>query len=193
MVSQFLEAEVDGERLTQEEILDIGYLFVIAGLDTVTDSLTCFFHTLATRADLRRRLADDPDVTATAVEELLRWETPVPGVARVLTQDTVIGGCPAKAGDSVLVSIGSANTDETAFERADEIDFDRSENRHLAFGGGIHRCLGSHLARHELRLALREWHRRIPDYHIAEGAELQWAPMLRQVEHLPLVFDEICG
>jgi cytochrome P450 len=191
MLSRFLDAEVDGERLTREEILDIGFLFLIAGLDTVTDSLTCFFHTLANRPDLRERLVDEPAIIPAAVEELLRWETPVPGVARVATGDIEIGGCPVRAGDSVMLSLGSANTDDAAFDRADEIDFDRAENRHWAFGGGIHRCLGSHLARRELRVALREWHRRIPSYHIPEGATLQWAPMLRQVEHLPLVFDEV--
>lgn len=193
MVSQFLDAEIDGQRLTREEILDIGFLFIIAGLDTVTDSLTCFFHTLGNRPDLRQRLVDDPAVIPAAVEELLRWETPVPSVARVLTQDLEIGGCPGKAGDTVMVSIGSANTDEAEFDRADEIDFDRAVNRHSAFGGGIHRCLGSHLARRELRVALQEWHRRIPAYHIPDGAELRWAPLLRQVEHLPLVFDEVRG
>ena len=193
MLSHFLDAEVDGLRLTREEILDICFLFLIAGLDTVTDSLTCFYHTLAKRPDLRQRLVDDPAVIPAAVEELLRWETPVPGVARVATADTEINGCPVSAGDSVVVSLGSANTDDSAFVRAGDVDFDRAENRHLAFGGGIHRCLGSHLARRELRVALREWHLRIPAYHIPDDAELQWAPMLRQVEHLPLVFDEVRG
>ncbi len=189
MLSHFLDAEVDGERLTRDEILDICFLFMIAGLDTVTDSLTCFFHTLANRDDLRTRLVNDPAVIPSAVEELLRYETPVPTIVRVATQDVVVRGCPIKEGDSVMLSLGSANTDPAAFEHAGEIDFDRSVNRHYAFGGGIHRCLGSHLARRELRVALREWHRRVPEYHIKEGAELQWAPMLRQVEYLPLVFD----
>lgn len=193
MLSQFLDAEVDGQTLTREEILDICFLFLIAGLDTVTDSLTCYYHTLAQRPDLRQRIIDEPAVIPAAVEELLRWETPVPGVVRVATQDFEISGCPISAGDSVMLSLGSANTDDQAFEHADQIDFDRDANRHYAFGGGIHRCLGSHLARRELRVALREWHRRIPAYHIAEGAELEWAPLLRQVEHLPLVFDEVRG
>lgn len=191
LLSHFLDAEVDGESLTRDEILDICFLFLIAGLDTVTDSLTCFFHTLARRSDLRQRLIDDPDVIPAAVEELLRWETPVPGVARVATEAMDLDGVRVEAGDHVMVCIGSANTDESAIERAGHIDFDREANRHYAFGGGIHRCLGSHLARRELRVALREWHRRIPNYHIPDGAELQWAPLLRQVEHLPLVFDEV--
>lgn len=189
MLSLFLQAEVEGKRLTRDEILDVCYLFLIAGLDTVTDSLTCFFHTLAARTDLRRRLVEQPEVVPAAVEELLRWESPVPSVVRIATQDLEIEGCPIKAGDAVLLSLGSANTDETAIAGADEIDFDRQANRHYAFGGGIHRCLGSHLARRELRVALHEWHRRIPDYHVPAEADLRWAPLLRQVENLPLVFD----
>lgn len=188
MLSHFLDAEVDGQTLSREEILDICFLFLIAGLDTVTDSLTCFYHTLASRPELRQRILDDPEVIPAAVEELLRWETPVPGVARIAAVDFEVDGCPIKQGDSIMLSLGSANTDEAAFARADEIDFDRESNRHYAFGGGIHRCLGSHLARRELRVAMREWHRRIPHYHIPEGAELQWAPLLRQLEHFPLVF-----
>ena len=85
------------------------------------------------------------------------------GVVRVAIEDTEIGGCPIKQGDTVMALLGSANTDEDEFADADEVRFDREANRHLAFGGGIHRCLGSHLARLELRVALREWHRRIPD------------------------------
>ena len=188
MLSHFLDAEVEGQTLSREEILDICFLFLIAGLDTVTDSLTCFYHTLANRPDLRQRILDDPELIPAAVEELLRWETPVPGVARIAAVDFEVDGCPIKQGDSIMLSLGSANTDEAAFERADEIVFDRESNRHYAFGGGIHRCLGSHLARRELRVALREWHRRIPHYHIPDGAELQWAPLLRQLEHFPLVF-----
>ena len=88
------------------------------------------------------------------------------GVARVAVEDTELAGCPINKGDQVMIMIGSANTDEAEFPDADEVRFDREVNRHIAFGGGIHRCLGSHLARMELRVALREWHRRIPDYEV---------------------------
>jgi cytochrome P450 len=91
----------------------------------------------------------------------------------------------------VTLCLGSANTDADVLPGAGQIDFDRQGNRHYAFGGGIHRCLGSHLARVELRVSLREWHRRIPDYHIPEDVELQFSPMLRQVEHMPVLFDRI--
>lgn len=188
LLSDLLTAEVDGIRLTREEIMDICFLFIIAGLDTVTDSLCCFWSHLAQHPEQRRRIATDPSVVPRAVEELLRWESPVAGVARVVTEEGDIAGCPVHQGDSVLIFVGSANTDTDVVERADEVDFDRTTNRHYAFGGGIHRCLGSHLARLELRVAMREWHRRIPNYRIEDGAELMWTPMLRSVHQLPLVF-----
>jgi cytochrome P450 len=189
LLSDLLQAEVDGVRLTRDEIMDICFLFIIAGLDTVTDSLCCFFTFLAEHPDHRRRLATDPSVVPSAVEELLRWESPVAGVARLAAADTDLGGCPVRKGDSILVFVGAANTDPAVVERADEVDFDRETNRHYAFGGGIHRCLGSHLARLELRVALREWHRRIPEYHVEPGVDLLWTPMLRAVHALPLVFS----
>ncbi len=188
LLSRFLDTEIDGKRLTHEEILDICFLFLIAGLDTVTDSLDCFFAFLAQHEDHRRLLVGDETLIPSAVEELLRWETPVPGVARIAIQDAEVSGCPIKTGESVSVLLGSANTDECEFSDADAVDFNREPNRHLAFGGGVHRCLGSHLARLELRVSLREFHRRIPEYSLAPGARLQYTPGLRSVEHLPLVF-----
>jgi cytochrome P450 len=93
-----------------------------------------------------------------------------------------------KAGESLLIFVGAANTDPESIENAHQVDFDRPVNRHSAFGQGIHRCLGSHLARLELRVAMREWHRRIPEYRIREGADLVWTPMLRAVHEMPLEF-----
>jgi cytochrome P450 len=136
---------------------------------------------------------EDPELIPHAIEELLRWETPVMGVARAATQDTELGGCPVQAGDLVMVMLGSANTDEAEFGDAEVVRFDREVNRHLAFGGGIHRCLGSHLARLELRVALREWHRRIPDYAVAEGHTLVYTPAIRSIEHFPLTFPAVTG
>ena len=188
LLSAFLDAAVDGENLSREEILDICFLFLIAGLDTVTDSLDCFFAYLAQHPDQRGEIVADPAVIPAAVEELLRWETPVPGVARVAAHDVELSGCPIHKGDLVSVSIGSANCDETAFPHAYDVDLRRDPNPHLAFGGGVHRCLGSHLARLELRVAIREWHRRIPGYRVEPGVELQYTPALRAVEHLPLTF-----
>jgi len=189
LLYDLMHGEVDGNRLTRDEIMDICYLLMIAGLDTVTDSLCCFWAYLAGDSEQRQRIVDDPSVVPAAVEELLRWESPVSGVVRVATQETDIGGCPVHSGDSLLVMVGAANTDPEGLDGADRVDFDRAVNRHYAFGGGIHRCLGSHLARLELRVAMREWHRRIPNYAIVDGADLEWSPMLRSVRELPLVFS----
>ena len=189
LLLQLLEAEVEGARLSRDEILDICYVFIIAGLDTVTDSLCCFWSYLAAHPGPRRAVAADPTTVPAAVEELLRWESPVSGVARVATEDTEVGGCPVHRGENLFVLVGAANTDPVAVSDAGAVRFARDSNRHYAFGGGIHRCLGSHLARLELRVAMREWHRRIPDYTIPPGTELIWTPMLRAVVELPLTFS----
>ena len=188
ILTELLNAEVDGDRLTREEVLDICFLFLIAGLDTVTDSLTCFYAFLAQHPTHRARMSEDPQVIPKAVEELLRWETPVTSVFRGALADGDLEGCPYKAGDIMSVSLGAANLDPAVIEDPFEVDFDRATNPHIAFGGGIHRCLGSHLARRELRVTLREWHRRIPDYELAPGIELRFPMGLRSVENLQLVW-----
>ena len=189
LLSRFLAVEVDGERLKRTEILDICFLFLIAGLDTVTATLDCMFSYLAQHPEQRRLLVEDPELIPAAIEEMLRWETPVLGVARVATRDTELAGCPIHQGDQVSVILSSANTDPAEFDDPDTIRFDRATNRHYAFGGGLHRCLGSHLARQELRIALREWHRRIPDYSVAPGHTLVYTPAIRSIDHFPMVFD----
>ena len=186
LLSEFLATEVDGRRLPRHEILDICFLFLIAGLDTVTATLDCMFAFLAEHPDHRRQIVEDPDLIPSAVEEMLRWETPVMGIVRAALADSEIAGCPVKQGDHVIALLGSANTDEQYFEDADQVRFDREINRHIAFGGGVHRCLGSHLARLELRIALREWHRRIPDYSVPEGHELVYTGGIRSIEHFPM-------
>jgi len=161
---------------------------VIAGLDTVSAALDCMFGFLAQHPEQRRQLVERPEDIPQAVEELLRWETPVMAVARVATRDTEIGECPVHTGDQVLALIGAANVDTHEFPDPD-VDFDREANRHIAFGGGIHRCLGSHLARLELRLALREWHRRIPEYRLKPGVELDFTPGIRAVDTFPMLLS----
>jgi len=187
-ISGFLTSEIDGRRLSREDVIDICFLFFLAGLDTVAASLDCMLAFLARHPDHRRQIVDDPGLIPNAVEEMLRWETPVPGVVRLATQDTEMSGCPIAAGQHVVMLLASANTDERAWERADEVDFTREVVKHLAFGGGVHRCLGSHLARLELRVALEEWHARIPDYGLVAGSVLDYSPGLRQIEDLPLVW-----
>jgi cytochrome P450 len=187
ILTHFVGAAIDGVRLTRDEILDTCFLLLIAGLDTVSDSLTCFYAFLAQHPDHRRRIVDDPSIIPSAVEELLRWETPVPNVPRMATSDYDVAGTIVPAGTMVSVCLGAANVDPAEFPDATVVRFDRRVNRHVAFGGGVHRCLGSHLARRELRITLREWHRRIPDYGIKPGHEhLVYRPGLRHVDDLTL-------
>jgi len=191
ILTHFNTAEVDGERMSREEILDLCYLFLIAGLDTVSDSLTCMFAFLATHPEFRQRLVDDPAIIPNAVEEMLRYESPVPyGVPRLATRDVEMpDGTIVKEGTAVMVAYGAANIDPAEFPDGETVDFDREVNRHIAFGGGVHRCLGSHLARRELRVALAEWHRRIPVYGLAPGhEELVYPPGLRHVADLTLAW-----
>jgi len=191
IITRFLNAEIDGVKLSSEDILDIAFLFLIAGLDTVSDSLTCFFAYLATHPDHRRQIVENPSLIPSAVEELLRWESPVAGgVPRMATQDVDLpSGDKISSGTAVVVNYGAANVDPSGIADPLEVRFDREVNPHLAFGAGVHRCLGSHLARRELRITLREWHRRIPDYRIKPGhEELEYPPGLRHVKDLTLAW-----
>jgi cytochrome P450 len=187
LLGAFLAAEVDGDRLTRNDILDICFLFIIAGLDTVSASLDCFFRYLAEHPDRRAEIVADPTIIPDVVEELLRWETPVMTVSRIATHDTVVAGCPISAGETVLPILGSANTDDEGFTDAGSVLWGRGSNTHHAFGVGIHRCLGSHLARLELRVALRVWHSRIPHYRTKPGVDLVHTAGVRSLETFPML------
>ncbi len=191
IVSRFIEAEIDGDRLTDEDILDISFLVVLAGLDTVSDTLTCSYAFLAQNPRHRQMIVDDPSIIPMAVEELLRWETPVPqSVPRIATCPVDLpSGAHIDEGTAVIAMLGALNVEPSTYEAPLEVRFDREHNPHMAFGGGVHRCLGSHLARRELQITLREWHRRIPEYRIKAGHEdLEYPPGLRHVKKLILTW-----
>lgn len=188
LLSKIVHSTIDGEPLTERELLGMSHLLLIGGLDTVTATLDCMVAFLATHDDHRHELVAHPERVPGAVEELLRWATPVMMIPRAVKQDFEFRGVQLYAGDSVNVMLGAANDDEEMFG-SPEVDFGRDPNRHVAFGGSHHLCLGAHLARLELRVALEELHRRIPDYRIADGAELHYSPGIRQTDHLPLVFE----
>ncbi|MCW2621499.1 MAG: hypothetical protein JWL64_1101 [Frankiales bacterium] len=190
LITFMTTAEIDGQRLTDSEMLRTVFLLLAAGLDTVTISLQCIFNYLAAHPEARRMLVEDPASIDNVIEELLRWETPVQGAAaRIATRDTELSGCPITAGTMVLPMLAAANLDPSV-EGAETVDLHRGDKRHLAFGGGPHRCLGSHLARMELRTVIREWHRRIPDYQVKPGVTVEWnGSSLRGIDYLPLVWD----
>ena len=162
---------------------------MLAGLETVTSALSTAFAVLASQPALRRRIAADPAVIPAAVEELLRVDGPLVFVPRVTTQDVEVAGQLIPAGTLVQVMVAVADRDPAGHPDPDVIDFGRQE-RNLAFGGGPHRCLGSHLARMEMRVAIEEWHRRIPDYELAPGPapRVTWPAGVVGIRHLPLVF-----
>jgi cytochrome P450 len=189
LLSRIVHSEVDGRPLTRDELLGTFHLLLLGGLDTITATLDCMIAYLANHPDQRQCLVDDPSLTPGAVEELLRRETPVMMVIREVAQDHEINGVQMHQGDAAVLLLGAADADLSEFDAPDSCDFWREGNRHLAFGGGPHRCLGSHLARLELRIALEEWHRRIPEYAIADGTELVYSPAIRQASALPLVWS----
>ncbi|HEY3832371.1 MAG TPA: cytochrome P450 [Acidimicrobiia bacterium] len=188
LLSRIVHGKVDGRLPTDEELLGMCHLLLLAGLDTVTATLDCMIAWLAQHPERRRQLVEHPELIDNAVEELLRHETPVMMVARAVAKDIEFGGCQMRKGDSLTPLIGAANLDEGEFDDPLDVSWERTENRHMAFGAGPHRCLGSHLARLELRVAIEEFHKRIPDYSIAEGAVLSYSPGIRQADALPLVW-----
>jgi cytochrome P450 len=190
LLDQFMHFEVDGHSLDDREVVNIMQMFTIAGLDTVTSSLSCIVASLATHPDTRRRVVADPDLLPGAIEEIMRFESPVPSSgARMAIRDTEVNGVPIKQGEMVYFCWASANLDPATFDDPLEADLDRVDNRHIAFAAGIHRCLGSHLARAELRASVDQLHRRIPDYWVTEGEQIQYELAgVRQARFLPLSF-----
>jgi len=164
----------DGAPLDDAVILGMAMLVLVAGVDTTWSAIGAALWHLATHDEDRRRLVAAPELLPIAVEELLRAYAPVT-MGRLVTQDTEVAGCPMAAGERVLLNFPAANRDPEAFPEADRVVLDRAHNRHVAFGSGIHRCAGSNLARMELAVALEEWLRRIPEFHLAPGAEVRWA------------------
>ena len=189
IISTLHGAEVDGDTLTDEEVLDMIYLLFLAGLDTVASSLGLHFLHFAQRPDLRSQLAGDPAIIPLAVEEMLRVESLVLA-GRTATQDVEIGGQLIRKGDRVLINTVAADRDPDVFTDPDVIRFDRGRSRHVAFGVGPHRCAGSHLARVELAIAYEHWHRRIPEYRIKDGTTVaRHASSVAGISTLPLVWD----
>ena len=174
LISFLLESELDGEKLSPFHVGRTIALLLIAGIDTTWSAIgASLWHLAKTPAD-RERLLAEPELLPVAMEELLRAYAPVT-MARLVKEDMEWNGCPMKAEEWVLLSFPSANRDPDAFDRPDEVIIDREENRHAAFGLGIHRCAGSHLARMELRVALEAWLEAFPRFELADPAAVRWS------------------
>ncbi len=172
LLSRAMTWEIDGEPIDDRDLEAFCILMFQAGLDTVPISIGWALYHFATHPDDRAQIVADPELIPTAVEETLRvYSFVVP--ARKATADVSVGGCPVKANDMVMLPLAVPNRDSARYENALEVDLHRPVSNHIAFGSGPHRCLGSHLARLELNVALEEWHRRIPEYEMVPGQALR--------------------
>lgn len=185
-----LKAEAGGEKLTRDDIHDILGLLIIAGLDTVAASLACFLAYFAQHPDQREKMVADPSTWPRAVEELMRFESPVTHGGRVALEDLELpSGVKIPAGTMMVASWSAAGLDPKYFPDPLTVDLDRFPNPHVGFASGFHRCLGSHLARMEMVVAMDVWHERIPAYRIEDGLQLTYTGNPRAPHRLPLVWD----
>lgn len=164
MITYLIRSTVDGRPLDDEEVLEMVYLTIQGGFDTTGSAISSALLQLDRSPAARQRLLDDPDLLPTAVEEFLRFEAPQFALARTANRDCEVGGQLIREGDKILLVWASGNRDETVFPEADAVRLDRFPNRHMTFGLGAHRCLGSTLARREIVTALRLVLHRMPDY-----------------------------
>ncbi|OJY39834.1 cytochrome P450 [Pseudonocardia sp. 73-21] len=174
LISYLVDAEMDGEPLSRKHKLGSAFLVLIAGADTTWSAIGSSIWHLATHDDDRNRLLTEPALMATAVEEFLRAYAPVT-VGRISTSDVEMHGRCVHAGERVILPFGAANRDPAVFEAPEEVRIDRRRNRHLTFGTGAHRCLGSNLARLELRIAIEEWLRVMPHFSLANPGTIEWS------------------
>src|SRR5436305_3057874 len=191
LISTLMNArDKNGQALSDGHVLGSLRLLLIAGIDTTWSAIgSSLWHLAKTPAD-RERLVAEPELMPIAVEELLRAYSPVT-MAREVMKETVISGCPVKPGNMVLLSFPAANRDPAVFPEADKVVIDRKENRHAAFGLGIHRCVGSNLARMEMQVAIEEWLKRIPDFRLDPAGKVSWSEgTVRGPRQLPVLFGK---
>jgi cytochrome P450 len=187
LISYMLTAKYpDGEPFKENHILGSLRLLLVAGIDTTWSGIGSSLWHLATTPTDRRRLAKEPALVPTAIEEFLRAYAPVT-MARLIAKETTLNGCTFKEGEMVMLSFPAANRDPAMFPDADKVIIDRKENRHAAFGLGIHRCVGSNLARMEMTVAVEEFLKRIPEFELA--GEVRWSEgAIRGPRRLPVTF-----
>jgi cytochrome P450 len=187
-MTALIEAEIDGEHLSDEELLGFSFLLLIAGNDTTTSLIGIGAELLARHPDQRAELLADPALIPAAIEEMLRIEAPTQVLPRTAMRDVELHGVTIPEGSRVMLVWGAANLDDREFADPERFDIHRRIGRHLAFGHGAHHCLGAALARLEGRVAFEELLRRVPDYELA-GTPV-WYPSYwaRGYEHLPIRF-----
>ena len=188
-ISHIMAGDLDGEPVDDDHAVATCNLILIAGIDTTWSSIGSALWHLATHPADRRRLVEEPELLPTAVEELLRVYSPVT-MGRLTTEDVIVNGATIPAGSRVLMNFPAANRDPAHFPDPDTVVIDRAQNRHVAFGIGIHRCAGSNLARMEMQVALAAFLERIPGFHLDDRAPVTWAGgQVRGPRTLPLTFS----
>jgi cytochrome P450 len=188
LLSAIANGRIDDELIDLDTAMNVAATVFLGGLDTLPSNIGWSLGYLAQHDEMRRRLVDDPALVPQAVEEFLRFYS-VANPVRRAKKDVELGGSTLRAGDRLFLIMGRADRDDDEFTAATQVSFDRDVNNHLAFGAGSHRCLGSHLARHELGVALTEWHARIPDYRIPNSAKVSFQGGVLAMGTLPLAWD----
>ena len=193
LLSALVQAEEHGDRLSENELYSMAVLLIVAGHETTVSLITNAVHALLTHPVGLARLQDDPSLMPTAVEELLRYDSPVERtITRWVAEDTELAGESLARGELVIAVVGSANRDEAQFPHADTLELGRAANRHVGFGRGPHYCLGAPLARVEAEIALATLLRRLPGLRLAIAEhELYWRPIpiFRSLAELPVAWD----
>jgi cytochrome P450 len=190
LISKLLHGDAGGERLDPDEVLRTSLLLLVGGNETTRNTLAGAMLALSQHPEQHRRLRDRPDLLPVAVEEFLRWVTPIMNFRRTATRDVTLGGTRIAAGQQVVMVYSSANRDEAVFERPDVFDVGRDPNPHVAFGIGTHFCLGANLARLEIRVLFEEILRRCPDMRVPAGARVERYPstFIRGWSRMPVEF-----
>jgi cholest-4-en-3-one 26-monooxygenase len=191
LISTLVHAEVDGDKLADDELVQESLLILIGGDETTRHVITGGMYQLLTHPDQKQKLLDDPTKIPTAVEEMLRWVSPIKNMARTVVTDTELRGQRLEAGQKLLLLYASANRDEEVFDEPFRFDVERQPNDHVAFGFGTHFCLGNSLARVELRVMFEHLLRRLPDIELIDAAEpeLRAANFISGYESMPVRFS----
>jgi cytochrome P450 RapN len=193
LLGVLIQARDEEDRLSEEELVQFGVTLLVAGHETTANQTGNFLYTLLSQPHLLRELQDDPDLLDPAIEELLRV-TPLgaaAGFPRIATEDVMLGGTLVRAGEAVMTQLASANRDGGVFDHAEDIDFHRESNPHIAFGHGVHHCLGAQLARLELQVAVGSVLRRFPGLRFAvpvEEVPFKQGRLIRGLQALPIAW-----
>jgi cytochrome P450 len=190
-IDALLAAEIDGAPLSDDLVVELVYMLLSGGVDTSTALIAHIVRYLSAQRRIAEELRTDPALVPNAVEEMLRYFTPGTGVARTASRDTTVGDVPVRAGERILLALGAANFDPREFDRPDELDIHRDAGRHLSFGAGLHRCLGSFLAPCEVGILISEILRRMPDLRVDEAGVVAYdtIPLVSGYRAMPASFS----